>query len=304
MGLLLAVAGSSPFISQSQGPGVGAVPEIYNVSRPALKSVRLATGVTLQYAEQGSTNGIPVIFLHGITDSWHSFETNLPYLPAHIRAFAITQRGHGDSEHPEQGYKMTDFAADVAAFIRHHGLGPSFIVGHSMGGVVAQQFALDFPEMLRGLVLVDTDPAFVKNQGMPEFLKEVLAMKGRIDRPYMVAFQQSTLAKPIDSAYFETVVNEGVKTPVRVFQQALRTMLETDFSNDLARISAPVLVLWGEKDIICLRPGQELLIEKIPNLQFIPYRNTGHALHWEVPRRFADDLTAFVENIVLKENKN
>jgi alpha-beta hydrolase superfamily lysophospholipase len=56
--------------------------------------------------------GVPVILLHGITDSWRSFEPVLPHLPASIRAFALSQRGHGDSERPAAGYHPRDFAAD------------------------------------------------------------------------------------------------------------------------------------------------------------------------------------------------
>ena len=77
----------------------------------------LATGVTLEYVERGDPNGTPVIFLHGVTDSWRSFEHVLPHLPPSIRAIAITQRGHGDSKPARQGYAYGDIAADVAAFM-------------------------------------------------------------------------------------------------------------------------------------------------------------------------------------------
>lgn len=69
-----------------------------------LKTAKLSNGVRLQYAEQGSFSGTPVIFLHGITDSWHSFESVLALLPGNIHAFAISQRGHGDSDRPLAGY--------------------------------------------------------------------------------------------------------------------------------------------------------------------------------------------------------
>src|SRR5262245_29880341 len=86
--------------------------------QPVVKSITLPGRVRLEYAEQGNTDGVPVIFLHGITDSWHSFESVLTYLPSSIHAFAISQRGHGDSERPTQNYSPDDFAADIAAFIK------------------------------------------------------------------------------------------------------------------------------------------------------------------------------------------
>lgn len=63
----------------------------------------------------GGRSGTPVIALHGVTDSWRSFEPVLPCLPSELRVIALTQRGHGASDKPAGGYRTADFAADVAA---------------------------------------------------------------------------------------------------------------------------------------------------------------------------------------------
>src|SRR3712207_493180 len=84
---------------------------------PTIKSVALPNRVKLQYVEQGDPSGIPVVLLHGVTDSWRSFEPVFPHLPESIHAFALTQRGHGDSERPGSGYRPPDLAADLAAFM-------------------------------------------------------------------------------------------------------------------------------------------------------------------------------------------
>src|SRR5688572_23728529 len=129
-------------------------------ARHVVKTVKLSTGITLEYAEQGNSEGIPVIFLHGITDSWHSFEASLTYLPDNIHAFAISHRGHGDSERPAKGYAMKDFAADVAVFVKDFKLGAVIVVGHSMSGLIVQQFALDYPELSRAIVIIDSQASF------------------------------------------------------------------------------------------------------------------------------------------------
>src|SRR5262245_34306802 len=113
---------------------------------PAIRSIALPGRVTLQYAEQGNPSGVPVLLLHGVTDSWHSFEPVLPHLPEWMHAFALTQRGHGDSERPAAGYGTRDFAEDVSAFAEALGLGPALVVGHSMGSTNGQRFAIDHPE--------------------------------------------------------------------------------------------------------------------------------------------------------------
>src|SRR5688572_33110782 len=121
-----------------------------------VKYAELPNKIRLPYVEQGDASGIPVIFLHGYTDSWRSFELLLPELPERVRAFALTQRGHGDASRPETGYSQSDFAADVAAFMDAAGLQSAVIAGHCMGGFNAQRFAIDYPERALGLVLIST----------------------------------------------------------------------------------------------------------------------------------------------------
>ena len=77
----------------------------------------LATGPTLHYAEQGDRSWEPIIFLHGYSDSWYSFGRVLPLLSPEYDAFALTQRGHRDSDKPECCYTVDDYAADVDAFM-------------------------------------------------------------------------------------------------------------------------------------------------------------------------------------------
>jgi non-heme chloroperoxidase len=105
----------------------------------SISFVELPNQVQLQYLEQGDPSGIPVLLLHGVTDSWRSFERVLPHLSACIHAFALTQRGHGDASCPVAGYRFHDFAADVPAFMDTLELGAAIIAGHSMGSSVAQR---------------------------------------------------------------------------------------------------------------------------------------------------------------------
>jgi len=91
--------------------------------------VRLKTGVRVRYVEQDDPNGIPVIMLHGYTDSSVSYSRVLPLMNAKYRVFALDQRGHGDSDRPASGYKFSDFAADVVAFMDAKNLKKAVVVG-------------------------------------------------------------------------------------------------------------------------------------------------------------------------------
>lgn len=266
--------------------------------RLTIKRIALKTGVELEYAEQGNAGGVPVIFLHGVTDSWHSFETTLPHLPPSVHAFAISQRGHGNSERPEDVYTPVLFAADLAAFIEQKDLGAVVIVGHSMGGIIAQQFVLNYPQLTSALVIVGSDPAISKNPGIAEFKQEVLKMEGEPNREFMVAFQNGTLSKPIDSSYFNLLVNESMKVPVAVFKAALKGFADVDYTPLLDKVTHPALIFWGDKDMIFQREGQERLTSLLRNSKWLVYKGTGHALHWEEPKRFANDLTEFIEKNV------
>ena len=259
--------------------------------------ISLSSGVKLEYVETGKKSGTPVIFLHGITDSWHSYELVLPLLSPNIRAFAISQRGHGDSERPITGYHPKDFAADIAAFVKQKKLERVVVVGHSMGSVVAQQFALDYPHLLKGLVLIGADAAFKDNEGMPEFYNEVLLMNDKVSREYMEAFQKATLANGIGEEYFRRIVDEGLKVPAPVFAAALGGLLSVDYTQQLKSITVPTVIFWGDKDAFCLAADQDRLQNNISQVKKLVYRDTGHALHWEKPQRFVTDLSDFLHEL-------
>ena len=264
-----------------------------------IKSIDLPNGIRLPYVEQGDPAGIPVIFLHGYTDSWHSFEPVLPHLPESIHAFALTQRGHGEAERPTMGYQPRDFAADVAAFMDALRLERAVIAGHSMGSTIAQRFGLDYPGRTLGLVLIGSFAGFRDNPGIMEFWNLALSqLEDPIDFSFAREFQESTLAQPVAPAFFETVVHESLKVPARVWKAAFQGLLEGEFPTELGKIKAPTLIFWGDQDVYCPRSDQETLRTAIGGSRLVVYPGVGHALHWEEPERFAGDLVAFIENRV------
>ena len=263
----------------------------------AVKSVALPTGVTLPYVEQGDPAGVPVVLLHGYTDSWRSWEPVLPYLPASIHAFAPTQRGHGDADRPAAGYRPHDFAADVAAFMDALDIGSAVMVGTSMGSIVAQRFAIDHPARSRGLMLLSAATTW-RTPGTVGLWDVVSSLEDPIDPGFVREFQESTLAQPVSPAFVDTVVAESLKVPARVWRAALREgHLEADVAGELGLIAAPTLIVWGDRDAIHPPSEQQFLKEAIRGSRIVAYPGAGHALHWEEPTRFAADLAAFVERL-------
>ena len=116
-------------------------------------TTRLASGPRVHYAEQGDPSGEPIVFLPAYTDSWFSYSRILPLLPARYHAYALDQRGHGDSERPDCCYTVEDFAGDVVAFLDAVGVGRATLVGHSASCLVARRVAEVHPERVARLVL-------------------------------------------------------------------------------------------------------------------------------------------------------
>jgi pimeloyl-ACP methyl ester carboxylesterase len=182
-----------------------------------IKAAVFPSDLTLPYVEQGDPSGIPMVLLHGVSDSWRSFEPVLPHLPASIHAFALTQRGHGDAPRPAEGYRTRDFAADVAAFMDAVGLTAAVVVGHSMGATNAQRFAIDYPARTRGLVLAGSFATYRGNPVLADFWQSTVAtLTDPIDPGFVREFQESTLARPVSPAFLDTVVRESLKVPAPV----------------------------------------------------------------------------------------
>jgi non-heme chloroperoxidase len=130
-----------------------------------------------------------------------------------------------------------------------------------------------------------------------EFFQTVRVFTDPVDPKVVREFQQSTLARPVPSAFFETIVSESLKVPARVWKEALEPYTTVDFSDRLKELSVPTLLIWGDQDGFTLKAEQEALNRAIAGSRLTTYTDTGHCPHWEEPERFAADLTAFVRGV-------
>lgn len=260
-----------------------------------MNSLSFAQEVCLDYVVEGRLQGVPAIMLHGFTDSCKAFSRVMTWMPSSVCAIAVSQRGHGDSDRPEDGYSPSDFAADIAALMDRLDLPEAVIVGHCMGAAVAQQFAIDFPERTRGLVLAGS---FFKLKDHPLIVdlweSTVSKLEDPINPEIVRSFQASATGKPVPKLFFESVVRESLKVPARVWKETLRTLMETDLTPELRNIHIPTLLLWGDQDVFVSRNEQQKLLAAIPGSRLKVYSGTGHSPHWEDPARFAADIADFV----------
>jgi pimeloyl-ACP methyl ester carboxylesterase len=258
--------------------------------------VKVETGITLQYVVQGDPKGPVVVLLHGAGDSWHSWELALPHLPKTFRAYAVTLRGHGLSDHPARGYARADFAADITSLLRILDLRNITLVGHSLGSFVAQVVAQnDTDGRLSRLVLIGSGPGRPRDPAKPSALGSYFAsVKDPIDYQFARDFQAGTAFTPLPPAFLETMIAEVQRVPAAMFHELANGAADPQHVEKLGRIKAKTLLLWGERDSMFSKTDQDDLLKIIPGSRLIPYPDTGHALHWEHPERFAQDLVAFM----------
>ncbi len=266
--------------------------------KTTLRQIRLPGRVRLEFAEQGDRTGTPVVALHGVTDSWRSFEPVLPHLPADLHVMALTQRGHGGSDKPAGGYRPADFADDVVAFMDVMEIERAVLVGHSMGSINAMRCAIDHPLRVAGLLLAGTMAWFGRPPELLEFHRDqIVPLADPVPEALARDFQLSTLARPIAASMLDRFVAESLKVPARVWRDAFAGFIGDDFSARLRKIESPTLIVWGRHDGFCSAAEQQAMLELIRTARLVEYADAGHAMHWEEPLRFARDLSHFVTSV-------
>src|SRR5919107_1114942 len=215
-------------------------------------TTQLATGLQLHYAERGNREGEAIIFLHGYSDSWFSFSGVLPLLSPEYHAFALTERGHGDSDKLECCYTLDDFAADVDAFMDAVGIEEATLVGHSGGAIIAPRVALNYPHRVSRLVLIGAATiaatAGANNEAMLGLAEEVRALEDPVPTEFAREFQESTIHRPIPEEFLSTAVSESLKLSAHVWHDYMeRIILAGGHAVQLREINVPTLLLWGKQ---------------------------------------------------------
>ncbi len=255
----------------------------------------LGKDFTMEYAERGSGNKV-IIFLHGYVDSWFVWSDVMAIMPSEYHCYAISHRGHGDSTKPESDYSMAQFSADLLQFMDDLGIDKADIVGHSMGGVIAQRFTLDHPKRVKRLVLVSTGANLRNNDvivnGFGPFIET-------LDDPFpseqqCIDAQITSYHKKIDPDFFEQQIVETLKCPKYVWQLALQGLIDNDLRAEIPNIKKSTLIVWGTADDIFPYPDQQDLMT-IPDHKFVELEDIGHGAYWEVPKKFVNKLTKFLE---------
>jgi pimeloyl-ACP methyl ester carboxylesterase len=258
-------------------------------------TVRLASGLDVAYVEHGDPAGRPLLLIHPWGESLGSFDRLVPLLPPTMRVLAFDQRGHGDSDKPVDGYALTDLADEVEDFMDRLGLAEAVLVGSSSGGYVAQQVAVVSPRRVTALVLVGAPRSL---NGRPSFADDVERLTDPISRSWLkVSLSWFPRFHDVPDWYVEDRVDDGLRMPAHVWRKAFAGLTAAVPPTEVGSITAPTLILWGDRDDLLPRDEQEQLVAAIPGSQLLVYADTGHLVLWEQPDRVAADLVDFVERL-------
>ena len=261
---------------------------------PRFAEIELGTGIRMHYAEQGPADGTPIILLHGYSDSWFSYSLVLSALSRENRVYALDLRGHGKTDRPTSGYRMRDMAADVIAFMDAKSIVRATIVGHSMGGFIAQQVALAAPNRVSQLVLIGTATTPRNFNGIDEFANAVRALIDPVPEEFAREFQLSTIKGSVSKEFVDRVVSESLRLPVHVWHGVMDGLLDYKPAVALSRSGIPTLVLHGAEDPYISRAEADSLAAMTSARQIKKYPDTSHAIHWERPAEVARDILAFL----------
>lgn len=255
---------------------------------PTLHEVRIEGGARVPYARSGGRSGLPTILVHGLTDSWRSFEGVMARLPGHLPVLAPTLRGHGDAGRPAGPYDLPALAGELLGLLDALAIERAMVVGHSMGAAVALRLAADHPDRVAGLGLLGGFATLDGNPMAEDLRAAVDGLADPVDPDFAREFQASTLARPVPGSFLDMMVGESLKVPAFVWKAALAGLFATDTALD--RVTAPTLILWGDRDALLPRAGQAALAAALPEARFVAFGGAGHGLHWEDPARAAAEL--------------
>ena len=258
-------------------------------------------------------SGPPVVLIHGHSVDLRLWDEQVPALTATgYRVIRYDVRGHGRSMAPPTGYTWENYAADLRDLLdrlnvegpatESPGLGAAHVVGLSMGGGIALQFALDFPARVLSLTLVDSAlPGFTYSE---EFSREIEALVAavRAEGP-RVAFERLWLTHPLFDGLrrfpdrFQRVREMVLAYPAADYREgALPTGYVPAVVDRLHEIGAPTLVLVGEMDIPDFRLVADVLAENLPHARKALLPDCGHVPPLEQPDTFNEALIAFLRD--------
>jgi pimeloyl-ACP methyl ester carboxylesterase len=267
-------------------------------------------GLRIHYLDEGVRNGPTLVLVHGFAASVHAWRPWVARLKARYRLISLDLPGHGLTETPKGYHASLDSNGDLAAGLATSlGVDRFVLVGNSMGGAVAWDYALRHPERLDGLVLIDSAgwPGKHGASGPPAFVGALIG--NPLGRAIAKTLNPRDLARSgLKSAYLDPalvtddlIARYGDLALAPGHRDILLTMKSRPdrrvTAEDFAAIKTPTLVMAGEQDKLIPVAQSRAIAAAIPGAHLVTYNAGGHVPMEQLPDASAADLTAFLETL-------
>lgn len=256
--------------------------------------------VSIHYEIYGT--GAPLVLLHGWDQSAKAFCENIPVLAQRYQVVAVDLRGHGESEKPSYGYRISRLAMDVRQLLEHLDLRDVTLLGWSMGcSVIWSYWDLFRADRLRRLILVDEPPLCLINDSNPDGFsnnENLEALKASILTDTVQAtkgFVDMMLCTPEGKAkYAQQTLEESLKFPPKECTHLLLNHVYTDWRDVIPTIDIPTLVVAAKKSHV-LVSNNEWTHAQIPGSRYCLFE-TAHMMFMEEPEAFNAAVIDFMES--------
>lgn len=253
--------------------------------------------VDLAYSEAG--NGSPLVLIHGLGGSRADWPLQMPLFAKYYRTIAVDLRGHGQSPKPPGPYRMSTFAADLALLLLRLAARPAHLVGLSLGGAVALELAIDYPELVRSLVLVNTAPRFVT----ASWRQRALGLR-RFANVYLRGMDQ--IAEQVGERLFPLLdqaplraeaISRLATNDLAAYRASLWAVARFDITFLLDLIICRALVVAGDRDTTLPMAPKRLLADRLPHGQLVIIKNSAHATPIDQAQAFNQVVLQFLTEV-------
>jgi len=253
-----------------------------------------ANHINLYYESHG--DGPPLVFIHGLGSSTLDWESQIPAFPSY-QVITFDLRGHGRPDKPPGPYSLPMMAADLAGLLQALDIPSAHVVGISLGGGVALQFAIDYPAMVKTLTVVNSGPALggTPEQAQMEIDRRVGIVQQLGMRAMGVALAPNLFPKPEHAALREKFIARWAENDPTAYIEATRSMLGWNVMEQLGTIQCPTLILAADQDYSPVA-AKEAYVSLIPHAELVVIPETHHAIPMEEPEKFNAALKQFLDD--------
>lgn len=260
---------------------------------------KIKTGdIEINYQDQGE--GTPLILIHGLNGDLTGWVFVMPEFAKFYRTLAFDVRGHGESSKPDIPYSIKMFSDDLYNFCQKLKFSKAHILGLSMGGAIAQQFALLHPEIIRSLILVSTF-SYVDEHLKKAFatLRQTLDIGGYpafFDEVVKLAFTPRYIQENPESIASLKEKRIKINSPIAI-ARATEACLAFNLKEDISRINLPTLILSGREDIFTPLHLAEQIHQSIKGSEWKILDEVGHNIYIEKPAEMVRAVLEFLKKI-------